>query len=328
MNETIPTDDVRVARDGAESSRWLALLLIFGGVLAPLLLFGKLAEDVWSRETFRWDNPVLQRLHAHATPGFDAFMLLASRLGGVLYLLPLVIGIALLLWMKRRRAEAGFLALAVGGACLLNLGAKAVFGRTRPALWLSIAPEFDYGFPSGHAMLSMAVVAALLFLTWRGAWPRAIKVLCTLVGALFVLWVGLSRLYLGVHFPSDVLAGWSASLAWVSGVHLLLVARRNTSGATTLRKKLRAAQMSLKREMHFLRLVLRDPRTPRAAKVLLGLAIGYALSPIDLIPDFIPLIGHLDDAVIIPALALLALRLVPREVVEECRLRAGEGAKP
>lgn len=82
--------------------------------------------------------------------------------------------------------------------------------------------------------------------------------------------------------------------------------------------------MSLKREMPFLRLVLRDSRTPRAAKVLLSLAIGYALSPIDLIPDFIPLIGHLDDAVIILALAILALRLVPREVVEECRLGAGE----
>lgn len=238
MRETTPIQDRPSERESVSASHSLMLLLVFGGVLAPLLLFGKLAEDVWSRETFRWDHPVLQRLHAHATPNFDAFMLLGSRLGGVTVMLPLVISIALIFWMKRRRAQAGFLALAVGGACLLNLGAKWTFGRTRPDLWLSIAPESDYSFPSGHAMLSMAVVAALLFLTWRGAWPRAIKVLCTLAGGCFVLWVGLSRLYLGVHFPSDVLAGWGASLTWVSGVHLLLAARRNPSNATTLREKL------------------------------------------------------------------------------------------
>jgi len=68
--------------------------------------------------------------------------------------------------------------------------------------------------------------------------------------------------------------------------------------------------------------VLKDRRTPRLAKFLLGLAIGYALSPVDLIPDFLPVLGYLDDIVLVPALVLLALKMVPREVIEDCRARA------
>lgn len=89
-----------------------------------------------------------------------------------------------------------------------------------------------------------------------------------------------------------------------------------------LRATLRAAALKLKRELRTYRLVLRDKRTPRLAKLLLGLAIGYALLPFDLIPDFLPVIGLLDDVIIVPALIAVALRMIPDDVIEDCRRRA------
>ena len=89
-----------------------------------------------------------------------------------------------------------------------------------------------------------------------------------------------------------------------------------------LSTRLKAAGRNLKREIRVYRLVLKDHRTPRLAKILLGLAVGYAVLPFDIIPDFIPVIGQLDDLIIVPALIIVALKLIPKEVVEECRARA------
>ncbi len=83
-----------------------------------------------------------------------------------------------------------------------------------------------------------------------------------------------------------------------------------------------AVGRNLKREIQVYRLVLKDHRTPRLAKILLGLVVGYVILPFDIIPDFIPVIGQLDDLIIVPALIIVALKLIPKEVVEECRARA------
>lgn len=89
---------------------------------------------------------------------------------------------------------------------------------------------------------------------------------------------------------------------------------------------LRDTAQRLKTEFAVYRLVLSHPRTPWMARILLGLAVGYVLLPFDLIPDFIPVIGHLDDLVIVPALVWLALRMIPSAVVAECRFNI-ENAK-
>ena len=88
-----------------------------------------------------------------------------------------------------------------------------------------------------------------------------------------------------------------------------------------IRTRLKQFTHEIKRELAVYRLVLADSRTPRLAKILLGAALGYLLMPFDLIPDFIPVIGQLDDALIVPGLVLLALRMIPKEVVEDCRVK-------
>lgn len=86
--------------------------------------------------------------------------------------------------------------------------------------------------------------------------------------------------------------------------------------------KLKSVGRNLKHELRVYQFVLKDKRTPKISKILLGLAIGYLLLPFDLIPDFIPVIGHLDDLILVPLLVIAALKFIPQEVVDDCRKRA------
>jgi membrane-associated phospholipid phosphatase len=127
-----------------------------------------------------------------------------------------------LLLLGRRWREASFAGISFAGSALLNLGSKQFFQRDRPTLWESIAPESTYSFPSGHAMGSMTLAAVIVLLAWntRWRWPAVA------FGVLFAGSVSLSRIYLGVHYPSDILAGWCAALVWVVGCFLVMFRRR------------------------------------------------------------------------------------------------------
>lgn len=199
----------------------LKLLALFFGVFIPFFIFGHLAEDVWDEGGFGWDIPVLLAIHKWATPTLDALMINITNLGGPQALVPIVVVILGLLLLQQKYFQALFFCLATAGAAVINIAAKLFFRRARPDLWISAVIEHNYGFPSGHAMGSMAVITAVVIMTWSTRW-RWFVIVC---GYLFVLLVGLSRLYFGVHFPSDVLAGWSASLCWVVGLYMVLSSR-------------------------------------------------------------------------------------------------------
>ncbi|BAY28688.1 PAP2 superfamily protein [Nostoc carneum NIES-2107] len=199
--------------------RRAALFILFIGVFLPLQIFGELAEEVWEKEGgFAWDVPILLAIHSTAQPQLDAFASTLTKLGVFWGVFPVASAIALVLFIRRRWRKLAYLLTTLLGSIIINRTAKVLLHRVRPHLWESPAPEFDYGFPSGHAMSSMTLVVALVILTWGSRW----SLLVLIAGGIFVLAIGWTRLYLGVHYPSDILAGWTASIAWATGVSLLI----------------------------------------------------------------------------------------------------------
>ena len=216
---------MRFLGDQSGRARWQRLILAWALVFAPLLGWGTLAEDVWKRESFRYDDSILLWLHAHSNFWLNRLMLGLSLIGG--YPLLFVSGALFLFFaLTSRKHEAIFVAACIGGISALNIGAKMIFQRARPDLWISLAPEHDYSFPSGHAMLSSGFIAMILVLLWRATNSstdaRAWRIPSAIFGVAFVAAVGVSRLYLGVHYPSDILAGWLASCAWITLMRIVI----------------------------------------------------------------------------------------------------------
>ena len=198
--------------------RWRRLLLAFAGLLLPLWGFGEMAGEVREAEVFPFDAPILQFARGVARAGFDHAFLLFSKLGYLWGVVPLDVVVVLALALSRKLREGLFAGVAIIGSALLNLGAKHLFARQRPSLWESIAPESTFSFPSGHAMGSMTLAMVLILLAWQTRWRWWVAVPM----AAFVAMVGLSRVYLGVHYPSDILAGWAVAFAWAVGAYLLV----------------------------------------------------------------------------------------------------------
>jgi membrane-associated phospholipid phosphatase len=204
------------------------LLELFLGVLVPLCGMALLARWVVHPQPPWWDTAILEWIHGHATPERDRLAEWITDLGTTLGVVPITSALVLYLLARRRSAQALFVLLSMVGAWLLNDAAKAFYGRERPALWNSATRQMWFGFPSGHAMSSMALGTVLTILAWntRFRWP------VLALSVLFVVAVSASRLYLGVHYPSDVVAAWLASLAWVLGLRLVLLPRAHRSHRT------------------------------------------------------------------------------------------------
>jgi len=176
--------------------------------------FGAMATLVLSAGKAPFDDPLLLALHRHATPALDGLAVFFTIVGNTGPMVAAgVLTAAAVAWAGRRRA-AWLFAAGVGGSMLLTQVIKYTVQRPRPALWVSLRPEHTFSFPSGHAMDTAALATALFFVLprHRRLWALA---------PLFALAVGMARMYLGVHYPSDVLAGWSSAVGWVLLVQLV-----------------------------------------------------------------------------------------------------------
>lgn len=202
------------------ADRWM--LLAFLGIAASLLLFLKLSSEVMEGDTAALDSAILQAVR-HATKGetpvrnwLRGFMIALTALGDTSVLVLIVLIVTGYLLVIRQRAMAIYLisALALGriGTTLLKL----VVARDRPGVVEHLVPIHSLSFPSGHATASAMVyltMAALLARTQARSGPR---IYIMSVALLLTLVVGFSRLYLGVHWPTDVLAGWIIGVGWAA----------------------------------------------------------------------------------------------------------------
>jgi membrane-associated phospholipid phosphatase len=171
-----------------------------------------------------FDREGLTLAHAWRSPWLDTVFPILTWLGSMMVLLPLVVVGGAVFWRRGFRREAGFLVAAVVGASILAQLAKHLALRQRPDLFAALAlVASPLSFPSSHAVqvTALAVAAGVLVARFApGCRRRAMLLL-----ALMVVLVGLSRLYLQVHYPSDVLAGTLVAALWVAGLRVLVFAR-------------------------------------------------------------------------------------------------------
>jgi len=209
----------------------LSLVLGLGAAIVSLLFFAWLANEVLEGELQHFDTVTRNGVHQLASPGLTATMQAVSFLGSAVFLTAATILIVIWFVLRHWRREAVLFTVTMIGAAILNTTLKLTFRRSRPVPYFNLLAPESYSFPSGHALASFCFYGALATILSAKIRNRRLRVAIWLfAGAMFLL-IGFSRIYLGVHYTTDVLAGYSAALIWVLVVRfaeLQLVRRRKS----------------------------------------------------------------------------------------------------
>jgi membrane-associated phospholipid phosphatase len=212
----------------------LRLAVAFVAILVTGWALGELAESVHERDDLaRRDGAVTAWIVAHRTDWLTSALRVLTDLGGIWFALPLVVASALIMPLRGSRLRTGAMVLLVtGGTSLLVNAIKLLMARPRPTLSEVVAVASGFSFPSGHSAQAVAAYASLAYLIGR-RWPaRAVRIAAWSAAGLVALVVGFSRLYLGVHWLTDVLGGYLLAALWTTIVWTsarLVVARRRRS---------------------------------------------------------------------------------------------------
>jgi undecaprenyl-diphosphatase len=183
-----------------------------------LMLFVWLARDVTRGDAMRLDTPIRNAVHARSSPPLTAMMRGVSLCGSEVILVPL--GIILVWWLvavKRRRAAVVFGVAALGAEGLDQI-MKLLFDRPRPEPFFGLASPITHSFPSGHAMVSCCFFGVLAMILAARQPSRSRRTAIFAGAAILVALMGFSRVYLGFHYPTDVLAGYAAAVVWLAVV--------------------------------------------------------------------------------------------------------------
>lgn len=197
---------------------WKLLLSIVLGISLPLVSFVDLAVAIWHNPTgFSWEKSLLLAIHQTRVPELDYVAEKLTGLGTEWGVAPVTAIFLLVFARKKYWYGFAYLLLMIGGGWAISYNLKIAFHRVRPQLWELFYPlPLDFAFPSGHALFSALLVISLAILSWRTRWFVAVLS----IGIPFVTAIAWTRLYLGVHFPTDILGSWMLAIAWSSIVYL------------------------------------------------------------------------------------------------------------
>jgi undecaprenyl-diphosphatase len=209
---------------------WLTIAF----VVAALGLFGfaELAQNMAAGATRGMDESILRWMDAHATARLTSIAIDVTNLGGWLTMTVMGLLVSVFLWIHGQRRAVALLWIGLLGTVFLNDLLKGLFGRTRPAVfeWRTASRPSGYSFPSGHALNITVAYTLFAFLVARLEATHALRVVTFVVAAAIIVGVATSRVYLGVHYPSDVIAGILVGFAWamacVFAVYILTDLRR------------------------------------------------------------------------------------------------------
>jgi undecaprenyl-diphosphatase len=218
--------------------------VIVGALFAAALFtgFGLLADEVTEGDTLNFDTNLLMSLRVPGDPSnpigpvwFEEAARDITALGSFSVLGIVVIAVVIDLILRRKVKTAAFVAVAVIGGTIVSTVLKAIVDRPRPDL-AATARVFTASFPSGHATLSAVVYLTLGVLLAESAKGRRLAIYYCALAIFLTVVIGVSRIYLGVHYPTDVIAGWSLGTAWALlcwvGAKLSIPAREKGDGLT------------------------------------------------------------------------------------------------
>nr|MBA3713130.1 phosphatase PAP2 family protein [Pyrinomonadaceae bacterium] len=194
------------------------LFLGLAGATGALFFFAWLAEEVLEGETQRFDESVRVAVHSFATPSLTVLMHGITTLGSTTLLITIGVCVAFAFMLVGWRRGVVLFAITMAGAIILNAALKLSFHRARPVPFFDTPLPSSYSFPSGHALFSVCFYGVLAWLITARIHRRATQISIWTLAVFLVSLIGLSRIYLGVHYPSDVLAGYAAAFVWLVGV--------------------------------------------------------------------------------------------------------------
>ncbi len=192
-----------------------------GAIIITCIIFWHFANQISANELHRFDLRIMNLIHSFISDGQTRLMKLITFMGATRVILISLILVVFLMLVNRKWWEAVFFFIAVSGASFFNLVLKWIFQRERPYL-NPIVIERGYSFPSAHAMVSLVFYGMLAYLLMHFAKRRVFKIIIVIAFSILIFMIGVSRIYLGVHYPSDVIAGFAAGTGWLIACTLCL----------------------------------------------------------------------------------------------------------